>query len=43
MNDRNDQMERKVGDQNKGLAIMLAVVGLVFFVLLVVAYIVGDV
>jgi hypothetical protein len=43
MNDRNDQMERKVGDQNRGLAILLAVVALLFFVLLVVGYVVGDV
>jgi hypothetical protein len=43
MNDRNDQMEPKVGDQNKGLAILLAVVGLLFFVLLIVGYVVGDV
>ena len=43
MNDRNDQMEPKVGDQNKGLAILLAVVALLFFVLLIVGYVVGDV
>jgi hypothetical protein len=36
-------MEPKVGDQNKGLAILLAVVALLFFVLLIVGYVVGDV
>jgi hypothetical protein len=32
-----------VGEENKGLAMLLGVVGLIFFVLLVVGYIVGDV
>jgi len=32
-----------VGEENKGLAMMLGVVALIFFVLLVVGYIVGDV
>jgi hypothetical protein len=32
-----------VGEQNKGLAMMLGVVAVVFFVLLIVGYVVGDV
>jgi hypothetical protein len=32
-----------VGEANKGLAMLLGVIALVFFVLLVVGYIVGDV
>jgi hypothetical protein len=32
-----------VGEQNKGLAMMLGVVAVVFFVLLIVGYAVGDV
>jgi hypothetical protein len=32
-----------VGEENKGLAMLLGVVALIFFVLLVVGYIVGDV
>jgi len=32
-----------VGEENKWLAMMLGVVALIFFVLLVVGYIVGDV
>ncbi len=32
-----------VGEQNKGLAMMLGVIAVVFFVLLIVGYVVGDV
>lgn len=42
MNDRDDRLEPKVGDENRGTAIFLYVVGLIFLVLLVVAYIVGK-
>jgi hypothetical protein len=32
-----------MGTENQGLAMFLGVIGLLFFVLLIVAYIVGDV
>jgi hypothetical protein len=32
-----------VGEQNKGIAMMLGVIAVVFFVLLIVGYAVGDV
>ena len=34
MNDRSDQLEPKVGDENRGLAMLLAVIAVLFFVLL---------
>jgi hypothetical protein len=42
MNDRNDQLEPEVGHENRGLAILLAVVAVLFFVLLVAGYIAGK-